>query len=237
MTSSPEHRTVVLRGAATERAHPARISSDLRTSPFVSRLTVDPRLVDPTLEAVVKEAEERARVLGWERGRLEGREAALREGAAAAAVKDEAQAVVRDAAERRREDVCARAADALHARTAELDARHAPVFEDIDHSIAVMAVEIAEVLVGRHLELGKWPALDAVQRALALAPRRAAAILRVHPDTVNELPDVSDALPGGSVTLVSDPAIEIDGCVVEAGDRTIDAQLGTALQRLREVLA
>ena len=237
MTSSPEHRTVVLRGAATERARPARISSDLRTSPFVSRFTVDPRLVDPTLEAVVADAEERARALGWERGRLEGREAALQEVAAAAAVREQAQAVARDAADRRREQVFARAVEALRVRTAELDARHAPVFEDIDHSIAAMAVEIAEVLVGRHLELGKWPALDAVNRALALAPRRSAAILRVHPDTVNDLPDVSGALPGGSVTIVGDPAIEIDGCVVEAGDRTIDAQLGPALRRLREVLA
>jgi flagellar assembly protein FliH len=48
---------------------------------------------------------------------------------------------------------------------------------------------------------------------------------------------VSGALPGGSVTVVVDPSIEVDGCVVEAGDRTIDSQLGQALQRLREVLA
>jgi len=205
MTSSTEHRSVVLRGAATQQARPARISSDLRTSPFVGRFGLDPRLVDPTLEAVVADAEDRARAAGWERGRQEGMEA--------------------------------RVVDALRLSTADLEAREAPAFEDIERSVATMAVQLAEVLVGRHLELGKWPALDAVQRALALAPRQSAAIVRLHPDSTLELPDVSDAMPGGSITVVADPSVEVGGCIVEAGNRTIDAQLGPALQRLREVLA
>ncbi len=237
MTSSTEHRTVVLRGAATARVRPARISSDLRTSPFVGRFGVDPRLVDPTLEAVVADAEDRARAAGWERGRQEGREAGRKEIAEQAVIRDRARAEQVQAQERRREQELARAVDALRLSTADLEAREAPVFEDIKHSVATMAVQIAEVLVGRHLELGKWLALDAVQRALALAPRQSAAIVRLHPESTLELPDVSGAVPGGSVTIVADPSIEIGGCIVEAGNRTIDAQLGPALQRLREVLA
>lgn len=237
MTSSTEHRTVVLRGVATQQARPARISSDLRTSPFVGRFGVDPRLVDPTLEAVVADAEERARAVGWERGRQEGMEAVRREIVEQALAQDQARAEQLQAQEQRRDQELARVVDALRLSTADLDAREAPVFEDIERSVATMAVQVAEVLVGRHLELGKWSALEAVQRALALAPRQSAAIVRLHPDSTLELPDVSGAVPGGAVTIVADPSIEIGGCIVEVGNRTIDAQLGPALQRLREVLA
>lgn len=235
--SSDLNRTVVLHGAQTRQARPARISSDLRTSPFVGRFGVDPRLVDPTLEAVVADAEDRARAAGWERGRHEGRETAQREVAEQAAVLEQARAEQMESRERRREQVLTQALDALRLSTADLDAREAPVFQDIERSVATMAVQIAEVLIGRHLELGSCPALDAVHRALALAPRQSTAIVRVHPDSAQELPDVSGALPGGSVTVVADSSIEIGGCIVEAGNRTIDAQLGPALQRLREVLA
>jgi flagellar assembly protein FliH len=217
---------VVLRGVETQQVRPARISADLRTSEFVGRFGVDPRLVDPTLEAVVAEAVEQARVAGWEQGRSEGREAA----------RQEASAQV-DAAERRREQEWVRTLSALHVSTADLDARQAPAFQDIDSTVAMMAVEIAEVLLGRHLELGNWQALDAVRRALALAPRRSSAIVRLHPDSIRGLADISDAVPGGSVTIVPDSSVEIGGCIVEAGDRTIDAQLGPALERLREVLS
>jgi flagellar assembly protein FliH len=234
MTSSPElHRTVVLHGVATQQARPARISSDLRTSPFVGRFGVDPRLVDPTLVAVVAEAEERARAAGWERGRQEGLEAALQE----VAEQEQARAEKQEAQQDRHEREWAQVLAAMRLSIADLDARDAPVFADIDRSVATMAVQIAEVLVGRHLELGKWPALDAVQRAIALAPRQSVAIVHVHPDAALELPDVSDALPGGSVKVVADPSIEFGGCIIEAGNRTIDAQLGPAIQRLREVLA
>jgi flagellar assembly protein FliH len=227
MTSSPDLlRTVVLRGVDTLRARPARISADLRSSQFVGRFGVDPRLVDPTLEAVVAEAEESARAAGWEHGRQEGREAARQEAAAQV-----------DAAEQRREQDWVQILTALRVSTAALDAREAPVFHDIESTVARMAVEIAEVLLGCHLKLGNWQALDAVHRALALAPRQSAAIVRLHPDSARGLADISGAMPGGSVTIVPDSSIEIGGCVVEAGARTIDAQLGPALQRLREVLA
>lgn len=237
MTSSTEHRSVVLRGVATQQARPARISSDLRTSPFVARFGLDPRLVDPTLEAVVADAEERARAIGWERGRREGMEAARREILEQADAQDLARAEQMQVQQRRRNQELGRVVDALRISTAELDAREAPGFADVERSVATMAVQIAEVLVGRHLELGKWAALDAVRRALALAPRQSAAIVRLHPDSTLDLPDVSAAVPGGTVTIVADPSIEIGGCIVEAGNRTIDAQLGPALLRLREVLA
>ncbi|HEY5248660.1 MAG TPA: FliH/SctL family protein [Dermatophilaceae bacterium] len=234
MTLSHEPpRAVVLRGVATQQARPARITKDLRPSPFGGRFEVDPRLTDPTLVAVVADAEERARAAGWERGRQEGRESAMRE----VAEQDRVRAARLENLLRRHELEWAQVANAMQISMADLDSRDAPVFQDIENAVAAMAVEIAEVLVGRHLEVGKGSALDSVRRALALAPRQSAAIVRLHPDAMPQLSDVTGALPSGSVTIVADASIEIGGCIVEAGNRTIDAQLGTALQRLRELLA
>ncbi len=234
MPSSADLRaTMVLHGVEPQHAPPARITADLRTSPFAGRPWVDPRLVDPSLVAVVAEAEEHARRAGWERGLLEGREAARQEVAA----RDRARAQQADAETARRDNEWAQLLAAVRAGVAALDARDAPIFRDVDHTVATMAVQIAEALVGRHLEVGELPALDAVQRALALAPRHSEAIVRLHPDDARRLPDLSDALPGGAVQVVADPSVEVGGCIVEAGNRTIDAQLGPALRRLHEVLA
>ena len=240
MTSSREvlgQRTVVLRGVASEEARPARLSADLRTSPFVNRLGLDPRLVDPTLEAVVAEAEDRARVAGWEVGRAEGLEAARQEVVERIAAHEKALTAQVRAEQSRRDQELARAVVALQRSAADFDAREAAALADLDSAVADLAAQIAEVLVGRHLELGEWSAHEAVLRALALAPRHSVAVVRVHPESTLRLQEVSDAVPGGSVTVVSDPAVEPGGCVVEAGHRTIDAQVGPALQRLREVLA
>ena len=238
MTSSSDgQRTMVLRGLAADMVRPARLSADLRTSPYAGRFSADPRLVDPTLEAVVADAEELARKTGFEVGLAEGRAAALREAAARQVEQDRARAE-REAIELgQRQAQWAQALDTLREAAADLHDREAPVLETLESRIATMAVEIAEALIGRHLELAGSPALDAVRRALALAPRQATVTVRVHPDDAGTLPDVSSALPGGTVSVVPDPGVEPGGCVVEAGDRSIDAQLGPALLRLREVLA
>ena len=238
MSSSADRcSTTVLQGAAALHARPAQISADLRTTPYASRGAIDPRLVDPTLVAVVAEAEERARAAGFERGRREGVEVGRREAALAA----EAQLRQAEAAEARRGQEWSRTLDAVRQALADLDARDAPVHEDVERTVASMAVEIAEVLVGRHLQLADLPALDAVHRAFALAPRQSAAVVRLHPADLARLPEgsheLADGLPGGSVTVVADPSVERHGCIVEAGDRSIDAQLGPALERLREVIA
>jgi flagellar biosynthesis/type III secretory pathway protein FliH len=238
MTSSSDlQRSSVLRGASTGTARPARISADLRTSPFVGRFSPDPRLVDPALEAVVAEAERRAADAGWQQGHRDGYDAGLREALAAAAEETRARREREAEAAATRDRQWSSVLEQLHAAAAGLDAREAPALHAIEREVAAMAVAIAEALVGRHLELATVPALDAVLRALALVPRQAAVTVRVHPDDAATLPDLSTALPGGHVVLVADPAVEVGGCVAEAGDRTVDARLGPALQRLREVLA
>jgi flagellar assembly protein FliH len=233
-------RSIVMRGAEARKVRPARIAADLRSSPFVSSHGADPRLVDPTLEAVVAQAAaaagDEARAAGWDTGHRAGLEAARRE--ARVLLDAELEAVAQREREERQERAAqwVEALDRLQRAAVELEQRQAPAIEELHHAGAVLAVELAEVLVGHHLTVGDCAAIDAVERALALAPREAAAVVRMHPDDVAALPVLDAVLPGRRVKVVADPGIEPGGCVVDAGERRIDAQLGAAIERVRAVL-
>jgi flagellar biosynthesis/type III secretory pathway protein FliH len=68
---------------------------------------------------------------------------------------------------------------------------------------------------------------------LALA-RDGDAVVRLHPDDVSTL----GKLPSGrEMRIVADQRVERGGAIVEIGACTIDAQLGSALERVRKALA
>src|SRR6476469_8215179 len=77
-------RTVVMRGSDARAVRPARIGADLRSTPWVSTHGADPRLCDPTLEAVVAEAAstaaDEARTAGFEDGLRAGLEQGREQG-------------------------------------------------------------------------------------------------------------------------------------------------------------
>ncbi|MBD3784479.1 MAG: hypothetical protein IE926_16285 [Micrococcales bacterium] len=105
---------------------------------------------------------------------------------------------------------------------------------------AGLAVEIAEALVGHHLEVDGCAARDAVVRALTEVPRGASVLVRLNPEDVELLAGSADDLaslaPTATLELVADPSVERGGCLADVGDRTVDAQLSSALARVREVL-
>ncbi len=71
-------------------------------------------------------------------------------------------------------------------------------------------------------------------------PRGAAVVVRLNPDDAALLAGSADDLaalsPTATLELVADPAVERGGCLADVGDRTVDAQLSSALARVREVL-
>lgn len=233
-------RSVVMRGSDAPAVRPARLGADLRSTPWVSSHGADPRLCDPALEAVVAEAAalaaDEARSAGFE----DGLRAGLEEGRERARRELEAELAARaDREEQERQERAARLAATLatlaQAATA-FSHRELPVVEELHRTGAAMAVEIAEVLVGHHLEVAGCPARDAVERALAHTARGAAAVVRLHPEDAQALSEGDAVAPGRTLTLVADPAVERGGCVVESGERRIDTQIGPALQRVRAVL-
>ncbi len=123
-------------------------------------------------------------------------------------------------------------------RSAVDDAAASATVSDLYAAAVPMAVQIAEVLVGHHLRVEDCAARDAVERALTDIPRGSDVTVHIHPDDTHLTPDsIADLAPGCAVQVVADPTVERGGCVVNIGDRTIDAQIGAALARVREVLS
>jgi flagellar assembly protein FliH len=113
----------------------------------------------------------------------------------------------------------------------ELRGRQALELIGLEDSLARAAFDLATAIVGRELQLSSSPGADALARALALVPAGCIATARLHPDDVDSLGAVSHP-----VTVIADPAVEAGGCILEVGDSRIDAQLGSALDRVRSAL-
>ncbi|MGY2002202.1 FliH/SctL family protein [Blastococcus sp. SYSU DS1024] len=183
-------------------------------------------------------AEELARLRA--QARTEGFAAGHAEGLLAA---ESVVAEVERAAQERLAEVQARwerrlvsATAALGAAARQVEEAARPVADDIRDSIVGTVLTLVEDLLGRELALAADPVMDAVRRALTFCPADAPTIVRLHPDDLAEVPAEALAELPGTVRVVADPSVERAGAVAESGPRRIDAQLGTALQRVQEVL-
>jgi flagellar assembly protein FliH len=172
----------VLRGGEhSSPVRPARMSANLETSAYVAPGVADPRLVDPHLEAVVEQAAMEARARGFRAGHSAGYAAGRQEGLA---LLEEQR---RELAERDEIDRARRKGyleDLLEqVRTAVRQALtvHTPTLEELYDVIATMTVELAEDLVGHHLEIDGHGAKDALVRAMAQAPVGADVTVRLNP--------------------------------------------------------
>ncbi len=173
---------------------------------------------------------------------LAGREAGYEEGRRAAAAEQARWVERAEARARAERDERARAFTAALeglGRTADAAVAGLTVREVLE-TAAGLAVDVAEALVGHHLEVEGCAARDAVARALTGVPRGSAVVVRVHPDDATLLAEAPQQLaalaPTATLELVADPTVERGGCLADVGDRTVDAQLGAALARVREVL-
>jgi flagellar biosynthesis/type III secretory pathway protein FliH len=103
--------------------------------------------------------------------------------------------------------------------------------------VVELALELAQVYLQRELTLRDSVDVDAVARALNLAPAGEDLVVRLHPDHAAELADIEALAPGVTVKLIEDMAIERGACVLEVGPCRIDTQAGPAIERARAVLA
>ncbi|MGY1630992.1 FliH/SctL family protein [Geodermatophilus sp. SYSU D01186] len=249
--ASPDNsprETSLLRGASAAAAAPYRsaVPPPREAPPVGERRTTIRRAADMPVPANRASfrlgdvyAEELARLR--EHARREGYAAGHAEGVqAAGAVVAEAER----AAEARLAEVQARwerrmvsATAALGAAVAHLEAAAVPVADDVRDSVISVVLTLVEDLLCRELAIADSPALDAVRRALTLCPADAPVVVRLHPDDLAELPAEALAELPATVRVVGDLSVERAGAVAETGPSRVDAQLGSALERVRAVLA
>jgi flagellar assembly protein FliH len=103
--------------------------------------------------------------------------------------------------------------------------------------VVELALELAQAFLQRELTLSDSIDVEAVARALGLAPAGEDLVVRLHPDHAVEVAHIEALAPGVSVKVIEDMAIERGGCVLEVGPCRIDTQIGPAIERARAVLA
>lgn len=199
----------------------AAVLVDLEVAGRAGAVGIDPGTVERTLE----EARARGYAEGLAAGRAEGHAAGL---AAAVAEAERAEAC-------RAVDVRA-ALDALVEAASQLAAREATAVAAVEDEIVGVAFELARAVVGRELEVAVDPGRHALARALALVPGRTPAVARLHPHDVATLDGLAELDRGREVTVVADDSVERGGCLLDVGDTRVDAQVGSALARVRQVL-
>jgi flagellar assembly protein FliH len=142
----------------------------------------------------------------------------------------------RVSAESTRLDALCRGAEALHQAAAALEAGRANAIAVVEEDAATLAVELARTLVDHELSLSDSLVSAAIRRALRLTAPGDDLIVRLHPDEVIEATELQAYVTDCRVTVVPDESVERGGCVIDAGPCRIDAQIETALARVRWAL-
>ena len=126
----------------------------------------------------------------------------------------------------------------LDAAGTDLAARDAVTLRDVESQTRTLAVGLAEAIVGHELAVATDPVGDSVRRSAVLLPDRSPVLVRVHP---LDLETARTASPGWfaevrSVEVVADATIDRGACALAVGPLRIDAQISSALARMRALL-
>lgn len=235
MTStSSEQRPVVLRDLPAGAVAVADTSRDLRDGEW-TRFGISSVLGDPATEATLRRLAERsrdaARAQGFAAGWAEGLRASAQRSSTAYGEQtralqhrsDTLLAAQRSALSALQEAVgrCADTTSALHA--------------ELTAAAVDLALQIAEAVLGRELEIATDPGSDALRRALVGIPIDVPVTVRLHPADLDVLD--RDVVADRAVTFVADATITSGDALVETEDGIVDAGIAAALERVREVLA
>jgi len=131
--------------------------------------------------------------------------------------------------------------DLLRSAAKALERAQGDLNRKFDEQVAELSLAIARKVVGR--EVNDVAAVRGViVRALAQAPNRAAARVRLNPHDLRMLEqarhqhqDLSQRLPEDLV-LLPDPQMTRGGCVIEGASGYVDARVETQLQLIEEAL-
>lgn len=127
----------------------------------------------------------------------------------------------------------------LESATVQFLTRDAATIDEMATDAISLAVELASEIVGREVTVTDEPVLDALARAAQLVPDRGTPRIRVHPDdaaAVRRALEVDGVTWPATSEIVSDPAVEPGGCIVDVDACRVDAQITGAIERMRVAL-
>lgn len=128
------------------------------------------------------------------------------------------------------------AASAMQSAIAQLGETDRRSAEDLTGEAVRLAFDLARLVLDREIASREDPGTDAIQRCLALVPRRERVVVRLNPADCATLGDLGAVLGGVEYEVVADASVASGGALVEAGPARIDAQLDTALERVAMAL-
>ena len=99
-----------------------------------------------------------------------------------------------------------------------------------------LAFALVEELLGREVALAADPGREALTRVLTFDQGSEPAVVRMNPTDLEILGELDPSLSRRDITLVPDASVERGGAVADFGRGSVDAQLSTALSRVREIL-
>lgn len=202
-------------GVWTRLGHPSVLGDDV-TEQALGRLA----------ERTRSAARAQGYAVGWAGGRQEAL-ARAEETARVAAQQAAEREHQRDAEHRRAVDALLRAADQLQRAIGDACDR-------VADQASGLAFEVTRELVRHELALEEDPGAGVVRRVLAALPVDGIATVRLHPSNAESA--AARELAARGVVVRPDPHLDTDDAVVEVDGSAIDLRVGTALERLREVL-
>ncbi len=129
----------------------------------------------------------------------------------------------------------------MRASVADHGLQVASLADEVARAATELAFGIAEQVLQRELRTAVDPGADAIRRAVAALPHAGAtvssAVVRLHPDDASRLvADPGELLVGSELTIVVDGDVEPGSCLLDVDSTRVDASVGSALARVREVL-
>ena len=229
---TPATRAFAVPDESTLRFGEQILRDDRADSARAARFDVDLRhpesLPDEVLAAARVEAEAAGYAAGWAQGRREAKAAAEAQADRDALAAEEVLGALTEQVERTM-TAMARAASTLERQAV-------PAILEIEQAIVEAAFQIAEAIVGRELRTATEPGREAVARALALTADQRPVTVRLNPADRMSIGTTEVVVDGRTVTLVADTRLRAGDAVAVCDATTVDARIGPAVERVREVL-
>ncbi|HVB06569.1 MAG TPA: FliH/SctL family protein [Acidimicrobiales bacterium] len=153
-----------------------------------------------------------------------------------AAGRAEAEAESAQAASLRHEAALAKLTTSLIQSAQALSTSREAMLDELLSEISELVLALVRELIGAELALHEEPARSAIKRALRFAPPDTDLVVRLHPSAEIAAWELESLVAGRRIRVVEDDRVEPEGCILEVGAATIDAQIAPALERLRDAL-